>query len=143
MRTKLLQEAWPRIHAVVFETGDEVSEGLVGFARDRGITAAGLTAIGALRDVTLAFFDVEAKEYLEIPVEEQVEVLSLVGNLALRGGEPILHAHAVVGRRDGTTRGGHLLRATVRPTLEVVVTEPPDALQRTFDPDVGLPLIDL
>lgn len=143
MNIKLLNDEDTRIFAVVFDTGDEVQEGLMHFARQHRITAASFTAIGAFREATLAFFDVEEKAYEEIPVEEQMEVLTLTGNIGRHEGEPKVHAHVIVGLRDGSTRGGHLLEATVRPTLEVVVTEAPGHLRRTEDDETGLPLIDL
>ena len=84
------------------------------------------------------------KEYEKIPIEEQVEVLSLVGDIASKGdGEPQVHAHVVLGRSDGMTRGGHLLEAYVRPTLEVVLVESPEHLRREWDEEVGLALIRL
>jgi predicted DNA-binding protein with PD1-like motif len=72
-----------------------------------------------------------------------VEVLSLIAYIALNEGEPELHAHVVLGRRDGTTRGGHLLEAHVRPTLEVVLTESPDHLKKKTDEQTGLALINI
>jgi uncharacterized protein len=143
MKTKLLHAGEPRTHAVVFDTGDEVVEGLLEFAKQNGVEGAGFTAIGAFARATLAFFDLETKEYEEIPVDEQVEVLTLAGNIGTYDGEPKVHAHVVVGLRDGTTRGGHLIRATVRPTLEVIVTATPGPLRRALDAATGLPLIDL
>jgi predicted DNA-binding protein with PD1-like motif len=80
-------------------------------------------------------------EYIKIPVNEQVEVLSLMGNIALNDGKPKIHAHGVVGKSDGTTRGGHVLAAHVWPTLEVIVTESPKDLQRATDKETGLALI--
>ncbi len=77
------------------------------------------------------------------PVYGYVEVLSLVGDIAVVDGEPEIHAHVVVGLADGAARGGHLLEAHVRPTLEVVVSEAPAYLRRKKDPETGLPLIDL
>lgn len=142
MKTKLLQGKEPRIFLAVFETGEEVADGLLRFARENRITGASFTAIGAFEDVTLAYFDTDRKEYQVIPIDEQVEVLAMVGNIGTQGDEPRFHAHAVVGKRDGTTRGGHFLHAHVRPTLEVVVTETPGFLRRTEDPDTGLLLID-
>jgi uncharacterized protein len=143
MKTKLLHDGGARTFAVVFDTGDEVSEGLLEFARQNGIRGASFTAIGAFSSATLAFFNLETREYEEIPIEEQVEVLSLMGNIGTHEGEPRVHAHVVVGLRDGMARGGHLLNARVRPTLEVVVTESLGSLRRTLDPATGLPLIDL
>ena len=127
---------------VVLDKGDEPVAAIEEFAREHGIGAAGLTGIGAFERVVLGYFDRDRKEYEEIGLDEQVEVLSLVGDVALADGEPKLHAHAVVGLRSGDTRGGHLLRASVWPTLELVVTEPPAELRKRHDPETGLALID-
>ena len=106
------------------------------------MTAAHFTAIGAFRSVTLGYFNWETKEYEPIPIREQVEVLSLIGDVAIDAeGQPVVHAHVVVGRNDGTAYGGHLLEAHVRPTLELVLTESPAHLQRQFLPEAGLALI--
>lgn len=135
------EEQGKKTFALVFDTGEEVMAGLTGFAKDKDLTAASLTAIGAFSDATLGYFDMERKDYKKIPVDEQVEVLSLAGDVALHEGEPTLHAHVVVGKSDGTTRGGHLLEAHVRPTLEVIVIESPEHLRRETDRETGLPLI--
>jgi predicted DNA-binding protein with PD1-like motif len=99
------------------------------------------TGIGAFREATLGYFELERRDYRRIPVREQVELLSLVGNVALADGQPKIHAHVVIGRRDGTALGGHLLDARVRPTLELVVVETPATLRRTLDEATGLPLL--
>ncbi len=143
MKSKLLHQDGERTYAVVFETGDEVMAGLTAFAKEESLDASHFTAIGAFSRATLAFFDTERNEYKKIPVDEQVEVLSLVGDIALAHGKPKVHAHVVVGKADGTTRGGHVLEAYVRPTLEVVVTESPEHLRRETDEDIGLALITL
>lgn len=144
MKSKLLGERPPgRTYALVFAAGDEAMEGLVSFARDEGLTAASFTAIGAFSDVTLGYFDWDRKEYREIPLDEQVEVLMLAGDVAVQDSEPKVHAHVVVGRADGTAHGGHLLAAHVRPTLEVILTESPSHLRKRLDPESGLALIDL
>jgi predicted DNA-binding protein with PD1-like motif len=140
---RIAADAETPTHAVVFEAGDEATDGLLRFAREQDLGAAHFTAIGAFREATLAFFNPESKEYEEIPVDEQTEVLSLTGNVARYEGEPKLHAHAVLGRRDGSTVGGHLMEAIVRPTLEVMLTEAPATLTRRIDDASGLPLIDL
>jgi predicted DNA-binding protein with PD1-like motif len=132
-----------RTFAVVFDAGDEVTGGLLDFARQHAVAAAHFTAIGALRDVTLGYWRWETKGYDRIAVREQVEVLSLAGNIALApDGAPKVHAHVVVGKADGTAHGGHLLEGHVRPTLEVILVESPRHLRRTHDPATGLALID-
>ena len=96
-------------HVLVFDKGDEVIEHLLAFARREQLEAATFTRIGAFSDVTLGFFEREQKEYKKIPLAEQVEVLTLAGDIALKDGEPLVHAHIVVGKADGTAWGGHLL----------------------------------
>lgn len=132
-----------RTFLIIFDTGDEVSEGLLAVARERGIEGAYFTGIGALSEVTLGYWEWETKNYRQIPVREQVEVLSLTGNVALGpdGGTKV-HAHVVAGKQDGTAHGGHLLDARVRPTLEVMLVEVPKHLRRRVDAETGLPLLD-
>jgi predicted DNA-binding protein with PD1-like motif len=127
---------------LVFDAGDEAMAVLERFARDCGLSAATFSGIGAFRAVVLGYFDWERKEYLRIPVDEQVEVLAFTGDVALADGEPAVHAHVVVGTRDGSARGGHLLEGHVRPTLELLVEEAPAELRKTYDPRSGLALID-
>jgi predicted DNA-binding protein with PD1-like motif len=98
---------------------------LTAFAKEHRLSASQFTALGAFRDCVLGYFDWEKKDYARISIEEQVEVLALVGDIALNDGEPKLHPHVVVGKSDGTAHGGHLLEAHVRPTLEVIITERP------------------
>ncbi|MDP8960763.1 MAG: DNA-binding protein [Actinomycetota bacterium] len=145
MKSKLLHESPERLRtfAVVFSKGDEAKSGLERFARDKRITGASLTAIGAFREATLAYFDPDELDYLDLPINEQVEVLSLMGNVTLEEGDPVVHAHAVFGRRDGSTVGGHLKGATVWPTLEVLIEETPRHLRKRYDRETGLALIDL
>ena|SRR5438105_9456765 len=141
MRAKVLNERDPTVFAVVFDTGEDPVAGLTRFAEERNLTAASLTAIGAFRDAMLGYFDWASKDYQRIAVQEQTEVLALVGDIALEGTKRKLHAHVVLGRRDGSACGGHLLAATVRPTLEVIVTQSPAFLARVHDPETGLALI--
>ena len=143
MRSKLIDQGNEKTFAIVFDPGDEVMSGLQAFAERNGLVAAHMTAIGAFSDVTLGFFDRQHKDYLKNRFQEQVEVVSLVGDVSLYQGKPKIHAHVVVANRDATAYGGHLIEARVWPTLEVIVVESPRALRRTWDPDVGLPLIDL
>lgn len=130
-----------RTVVLVFGTGDEVVDTLTGWCREQQVSAARFTAIGALSGATLGWFDWQAKAYREIPVDEQVEVLTLAGDVALADDRPAVHAHLVVGRSDGSTRGGHLIRANVRPTLELVLDESPAHLRKRHDPESGLALI--
>lgn len=144
MKSKLLNRGPERTYAVVLEPGDEPIACLTRFAADEGLDAARFTAIGAFSDAVVAFFELEHNEYRHIPVREQVEVLALNGDVTLGpDGQPKLHAHVVLGRRDGSTCGGHLIEAHVRPTLEVMLVEPPSWLRRRIDAATGLPLIEI
>ena len=131
----------PNTYAVIFETGDEVTEGLARFAQEHKLSASHFTAIGGFQSVTLGYFDWDIKDYEPIPVMEQVEVLSLIGDIALDNGEPKVHAHVIVGKSDGSAHGGHLLKAHVRPTLEVIVVESAGQLHKSYDPLSKLHLI--
>jgi uncharacterized protein len=129
--------------ALIFDKDDEFISGLTSFAKEKYLGGSHFTAIGAFRTVMLGYFDRDKKNYKKIPIEEQVEVLSLVGDIALKDGAPQVHAHVVVGKSDGTAHGGHILEARVWPTLEVVLSEAPKHLRRKFDAESGLALIDL
>ena len=141
MKAKIMNDAPERTIALVLDAGDEVMSKLHAFAAEHNLMASRLTAIGAFQRATLGYFNWERKAYDRIPVDEQVEVLALVGDIALDGGKPKLHAHAVLGKRDGSTVGGHLLEAHVRPTLEVLLIESPAYLRRVHDAHSGLALI--
>jgi len=141
MRSKRLQEAAERTYVLVFDKGEEVIAGLEAFAREEGLSGSAFTGIGALRRLTPGYFDADRKDYLRIPIDEQVEVVSLVGNVAIDDGAPALHVHIVVAKRDGAAYGGHLLDAEVWPTLEIVLNEQPGYLQRRTDRETGLALL--
>jgi predicted DNA-binding protein with PD1-like motif len=143
MKSKLLADEVEKTYALVFDAGEEVISGLLKFVTENQLTASYFTAIGALKEVTLGYFNIEKRDYKRIPLREQVEVLSLMGNVAIDGGKPRIHAHIVVGKSDGTAHGGHLIEAMVRPTLEVILKETPGHLRRKTDPISGLALFDL
>jgi uncharacterized protein len=132
----------PQTFILVFETGDELAGGLAKFAKEKRLSAASFKAVGALSSVRLGWFSWESKKYEpSVTLDEQVELVSLIGDVALNNGEPMVHAHAVVGRKDGTAHGGHLLQARIRPTCEVVLTESPVELRKFVDEMSGLALI--
>jgi predicted DNA-binding protein with PD1-like motif len=144
MKSKIIEDGQEKTFAVVFEAGEEVVAGLLQFATEHKLSSAHLTAIGAFERVTVGFFDLTKKDYKKIAIHEQVELMSLVGNIAQDDkGDPKLHAHVVVGKSDGTAHGGHLLDAYVRPTLEVVVVESSQHLRRKMRGEFGLALLDL
>jgi uncharacterized protein len=143
VRYKLVDER-PKTFVLVFATDDELSQGLKKFASDQKLASASFKAIGALSSVKLGWLNWETKKYEpSVSLDEQVELLSLIGDVAVKNDEPQVHAHLVIGKRDGTAHGGHLLQAHVRPTCEVVLTESPAHLRKEFDPVAGIALIKL
>ncbi|HEV2253037.1 MAG TPA: PPC domain-containing DNA-binding protein [Streptosporangiaceae bacterium] len=143
MKAKVVEDADVVMYVVVCDPGDEAVSALTQFARSEQLEAAQITAVGAFENATVGWFDRAARDYRRIPVDEQCEVLSLIGDVAQGADGPILHVHVVLGLSDGTTRGGHLLEGRVFPTLEAVVTETPAELRKVLRPDIGIALIDL
>ena len=142
MQVKLVhQQDGERVYAVIFSKGDEVLSGLTDFAKQYHVGDAHFTGIGAVSSALTAWFDLDRKLYHPLPINEQVEVLSMIGDIATFQGKPVIHTHVVLGKRDGTTAGGHLFEAHVNPTLEVFVTADDTPLNKRDDPS-GLRLID-
>ena len=143
MRSRQVAE-YPKTFVVILDTGDEILSSLKSIAQTEKLAGSSFKAIGALSDVELGWFNWEARKYqTAVKLHEQVELLSLIGDIALKDGEPQVHAHLVIGRQDGSAHGGHLLSATVRPTCELVITESPEHLQKEIDPESGIALIRL
>ncbi len=143
MKSKVVEDADVVAYVVVCDPGDEAVSTLTQFARSQDLEAAQITAVGAFEHATVGWFDRAAKDYRRIEVDEQCELLSLIGDVAVGQDGPVLHVHAVLGLSDGTTRGGHLLEGRVFPTLEAVITETPALLRKVMRPDIGIALIDL
>jgi len=121
---------------LVFDKGDDVLATLRAFADSQAVRGASFVALGAFSSATVAYWNPATKEYEHIAVDEQVEVLSLAGNLGNK-----IHAHVTLGRRDGSTIGGHLVAATFFPTLEMTVVAYDEAIVRETDAETGLSLI--
>jgi predicted DNA-binding protein with PD1-like motif len=143
MKAKIVEDADVVTYVVVCDPGDEAVSALTQFARSEQLEAAQITAVGAFEHAIVGWFDRAARDYRPIRVDEQCELLSLIGDVAAGQDGPIVHVHAVLGLSDGTTRGGHLLEGRVFPTLEAVVTETPARLRKVMRPDIGIALIDL
>lgn len=145
MKSKLVADnAGERTYVLVLDPGEEAFQTIGRFADEEHLSAASLTALGAFSTATVGWFDLAAKTYRKIPVAQQCEVLSAVGDIAIDDkGKPSLHMHVVLGLSDGSTRGGHLLEGMVQPTLEVTLVEAPAHLRRRQRPELGLALIDL
>src|ERR1700733_13896132 len=143
VRAKVIEAADDVTYVVVCDPGDEAFDALTQFARAQDLEASQITAIGAFSHAVVGWLDPATKQYRRIPVSEQCEVLSLIGDIAEDQDGPTVHIHVVLGLPDGTTRGGHLLEGRVFPTLEVVIREAPAQLRKVMNPDIGIALIDL
>lgn len=132
-----------RVLVVVADKGDDPVEAITDAVSRYGVRAAQVTGVGGFRTARLGYFDRDRRAYEPIPVDEQVEVLSLLGDVATEDGKPVVHVHVVLGRRNGSTVGGHLRSGEVWPTLEVVITEVAPELAKQVDPETGLALISL
>ncbi len=143
MNSKLINDNGLKTYALIFEEDDEVLNGLEKFAEENEITGSSLYGIGAFKKLTLGYFDIEKKDYINNEVDEQVEVVSLIGNISRHKGKPKVHIHLAVGKRNGNALGGHLLKGIVRPTLEIILNESPAYLQREYKEEYKLSLINL
>lgn len=139
----LYEEHGLRTFLLVMDKGDDAIEKVVAFAREHAVSGAGLTAIGAARSATLGYFDPEIADYRSTRFDEQMEICSFVGDIATKDGQPALHAHIVLGRKDASAIGGHAQRVEVFPTMELMLTETPAHLRKRVDPETGLALIAL
>jgi predicted DNA-binding protein with PD1-like motif len=143
MQSKLVKDTpEEQVYVIVFHKGDEVLSGLTDFAIAHNVTDAHFTAIGAASSATLAWLDLSQKSYHPIRVNQQVEVLSLIGDIAAFSGKPVVHMHTVLGKPDGTTVGGHVFELNINPTLEVFMTVNTTPLKKKPDDASGMKLID-
>jgi len=145
MQIRLIAEnpGGEKTYAVIFGKGDEVLSGLTEFAEREKFSSGHFTAIGALQSARFGWFDAAHKAYRDIPINEQVELIALIGDVGLVNGAPQIHAHGAVGFPDGQLRGGHLLQAFAWPTLEVFFTSCPTALVKKRDEETDLFLFEL
>lgn len=128
---------------VRLDRGEEVIASLTNLCKDHEIEAAHLSAIGAVRNAEIGYYDLKSFSYLTRKFPEIYELVSLSGNVALVDGEPFVHAHATLGSSDFSVHGGHLVAATVAVTVEAVVTVFDTRFQRSLDPEVKLKLLRL
>jgi predicted DNA-binding protein with PD1-like motif len=141
MKYKLINNDQQRTFAVILESGEEVLESLMEFAKEQKVSASQFTAIGAFSETVVGFFDFSLKDYKLIPLKTQMEVLTLNGDITIFNDQHKIHAHVVLGKEDGTAHGGHLIKAIVHPTLEIILNESPVYLERQMNEELGISLI--
>ena len=143
MQAKLVKDTpEEKVYAIVFLKGDEALSGLTDFAAKYKVTDAHFTGIGAISSAITAWLDLSKKMYHPTVTNEQVEVLSLIGDIATFNNKPVVHMHAILGRRDGSTVGGHVWELNVNPTVEIFLTANTTPLNKRPDEASGLKLID-
>jgi predicted DNA-binding protein with PD1-like motif len=143
MQSKLLNRGPEKTFALILGYGEDPMAEIKKFATGEMVQAGSFTAVGAFSEAEVGFFDFSIKDYVHIRFAEQMEVLSMMGDITVYEGKPQVHAHVVLGKRDGSACGGHLIKAVTHPTLEIILTESPGWMQRKMDPESGIPLIQL
>lgn len=129
-----------RTWSIVLDSGEDVHACLLDFAQRELLSATSFIATGALQDAALGYLDADKHDYQPRRVDRPTQVLSLVGDIALRHGKPQLRMRALLGDSDGSTFDGHLLAGHVRQQMEVIMTEAPVQLHKGYDADAGLTL---
>jgi len=127
-------------YLLVLDRDEELVSTVTAFLAERGIMGGTVTGIGALKNHTLGFFDIESQEYLKRTFEENMELGNLTGTIGSVDGKPFLHAHATVCGPELIAFTGHLFKAEVAVTAELIVTDFETELPRTLDEDFGLNL---
>lgn len=122
MKTGLLQESPSHLTVIVMSAGDEWASDFTNWADKSALRASSFTGIGGFSSALLGYYDVDQQKYIDIPVQEQVEVLSLTGDITLDTEYRLVHAHVVCGRRDGSVVGGHLQRGVVPARRRLAIT---------------------
>ena len=126
-----------------FASGDQFMSSLTAFAEAESITFAVFSGIGAVRSARIGFFNNDRREYDIHELNEQFELVSLIGNIALRDGKPFIHAHAGLARQGLSMVGGHVMELVVRPTIELWLRPEAASVSRVPDEESGLALLDL
>ena len=128
-------------HVLKPEYGTDLLNELQAFVREEGINLAWFSGLGAVARATLRYYDQTGKSWSDIELEKQLEVVSMLGNVSLLNGEPIVHAHVTLSDEKGQCFAGHLAANTVVFNMEILMTTltgPP--VTRKLDTDTGLTL---
>ncbi len=121
--------------------GADLLDELTTVCKDNNIRLGRVWAIGAVQKARLGYYHQDTKKYSYFEIDKHLEITPLVGNISIRDGEPMVHAHVTLSADDGTTYGGHLAPGTIVFACEFVL----DILDgaeyiRTHDETTGLQL---
>ena len=128
------------IYVVRIDRGEEVVASLEKFVQEKDIRLGFVEGIGAADEIKVGLFDPEVQEYYSEVLTGNFEITSLKGNISQKEGKPYLHLHINAADEEFNTRGGHLNRAVISGTCELVVVEIEGAVEREFCSQVGLNL---
>lgn len=139
MKSRKLEGAY----LLVFKKGDLLVESLIGFCEASDIKSGFLWGLGAASSAEIGHYDLDSKRYHFQKLDQLVEIVSLTGNIATEKGKPIAHIHTVLADKALNAHGGHLKEATVAGTCEIVLRLFNTGLERKYDDETGLKLLDL
>ena len=123
MPTRFWETTAGRAFVGRLETGSDLVQEIERFCAEQVITAAQVTAIGAVRRARYAYYEQGHHRYRELESDSHHEVVGFVGNVSLKDGRPFLHAHATFADADGAAVGGHLLPGCEVFAGEVMIRE--------------------
>lgn len=127
---------------VRIDKGEEILEKLKEISVKENIKLAHVSALGATNDFTVGVFNVDEKKYYANSFSGNFEIVSLTGTVTTMDGEFYAHLHMSAGNDKGEVFGGHLNRARISATCEMVITVTDGMVERKFNEDVGLNLFD-
>jgi hypothetical protein len=141
-RIKLIgEQGGTREYQLVFEPRTEIMATLTDFILHNHFKSVHFTAIGACSDAIVGYYDPAARDYRRTPYQQQMEIVSLIGDAAPSNGSAGLHIHIGLAFADGTMHGGHLFEAHASPTLEMFLVASPTPLERKHDAALNLDLL--
>lgn len=128
---------------LVLEQGEDIVEAVTDIARDKNGKFGTVSGIGACSEVELNFYNLETKTYEKKLIQESLELTSLLGNISHIDDQPFAHLHATFGTNKYETYSGHLSKATISATAEIVITMTNLDINRKFNDEIGLNLLNL
>tara|TARA_Y100000310_G_scaffold318189_1_gene371960 strand:- start:957 stop:1376 length:420 start_codon:yes stop_codon:yes gene_type:complete len=129
------------IYVISGRRGEELMEGIKEFCKGNRIEAAFFQTIGAVGEVELAWYDLGAKQYVTALLKEDLELVSLTGNVSKLGNELVVHNHGVFSNKAMETKGGHVQKAVISGACEIVLTRIEGSIDRAYDEETGLNLM--
>lgn len=128
---------------VRIDRGEEILEAVRELAERESIRLASISALGAVNEFTVGVFNTAEKKYYANEFSGAFEIVSLTGTINTMDGEFYCHLHMSAGNDKGEVFGGHLNRAVISATCEMIVTVIDGEVDRYHDDDVGLNLFEL